>query len=67
LTHIEVLGRFAIFWGFVLKPQFRQLVLEERRREPRPWRFLSLLEGCGNAAAGLFPIAVLGVGVWWLL
>jgi hypothetical protein len=63
----QVLGRFAMFWGFVLKSQFRQLVLEEWRREPRPLRFLSLLEGCGNAAIGLFPIAALGMAIWWLL
>ena len=63
----ELLGRFAMFWAFALKPEFRRLVVEEWRREPRPLRFLSLLEGLGNAAIGLLPIAALGAAVWWLV
>jgi len=64
---IELFGRFAVFWGFLLKPQFRRVVLEEWRQQPRPGQLLSLLEGLGNAVIGLLPLAALGFGIWWLV
>ncbi len=64
---IDLLGRFGIFWAFVLKRPFRRMVLNAWRQESRPMRLLSLLEGAGNAFIGLLPLAALGLALWWVV
>ena len=63
---VDFLGRFAVFWAFILMPAFRRTVLDEWRKRSRLARMLGLVDAVVTTFVGLFPLALLGAGIWWL-
>jgi hypothetical protein len=63
---IEFLGRFAVFWAFILNPTFRRAEIEKWKQGTRLARCMDLVDGAITALVGLLPLAVVGAGVWLL-